>query len=336
MRTAPEDLVERDLVACLAEGWGLDLVDAEYLPVGFGSHHWLAIDAGGGRHFVTVDDLDRRRDLGATRESALARLRCGFNTALALRRHGSLDFVIAPVPTPEGDTVRRISNQHTIAVFPFVEGSSAQFGGDFMPGERADVVDLLVRLHCATPSAASVARPASVALIGRGDLESALRDLGRKWTGGPYSEPARALLAARAARVRRLLLTFDRLADHVVAMGAERVITHGEPHAANVVRAGRRLLLVDWDTAGLALPERDLWLVDAGSGDEVRRYAEASGRAVDEAAIRLYSVRWTLADLAVYLRWFRSAHRRTADTEKAWLGLASSLESDDLYRRVGG
>lgn len=336
MRTPPEGLVERELVACLSEGWGLDLADAQYLPVGFGSHHWLGTDAAGGRHFVTADDLDRRHDLGATRESVLAGLRCGLNTALALHRRGGLDFVIAPVPTQRGETLRRIGNRYTVAVFPFVEGSPGRFGGGFLPGERAAVVDLLVRLHRATPSAAPVARPASMALIGRGDLESGLCDLGRKWTGGPYSEPARALLAPRAERVRRLLRTFDRLAGQVAAAGAERVITHGEPHAANLVRAGRRLLLVDWDTAGLALPERDLWLVDAGSGDEVRRYAEASGRAVDEAAIRLYSVRWTLADLAVYLRWFRSAHRRTADTEKAWRDFALSLESDDLYRRVGG
>jgi spectinomycin phosphotransferase len=62
----------------------------------------------------------------------------------------------------------------------------------------------------------------------------------------------------------------------------------------------------------------------------VSRYAEASGRVVDEAAIRLYSARWRLDDLAIFLGWSRSAHRRTADTEKAWRDFASSLESDDL------
>jgi len=30
-------------------------VSLEYQAVGFGSHHWLATDAGGGRVFATVD-----------------------------------------------------------------------------------------------------------------------------------------------------------------------------------------------------------------------------------------------------------------------------------------
>ncbi len=37
------------------------------------------------------------------------------------------------------------------------------------------------------------------------------------------------------------------------------VITHGEPHAANVMGSPGGLVLVDWDTVLLAPPERDLW-----------------------------------------------------------------------------
>jgi spectinomycin phosphotransferase len=39
------------------------------------------------------------------------------------------------------------------------------------------------------------------------------------------------------------------------------VVTHGEPHPGNILRAAGGLYLIDWDTVGLALPERDLWMV---------------------------------------------------------------------------
>jgi spectinomycin phosphotransferase len=188
---------------------------------------------------------------------------------------------------------------------------------------------MLVRLHRATPSAAPVARPASLRLSARGDLEAALRDLDREWAGGPFSERARALLASRANAVRQLLETYDLLADRVAAARAEPVITHGEPHPGNVMGADGHLLLIDWDTVGLAPPERDLWMVDAGAGDELRRYAEASGRPIDEAAIRLYRLRWQLDDLSIYVKRLRSAHRRTADTEHAWRSLVISVGPTD-------
>jgi spectinomycin phosphotransferase len=171
---------------------------------------------------------------------------------------------------------------------------------------------------------------------GRAGLEQALRSLDRAWAGGPFAEPARALVAARAPDVYRLVETFDQLAEEVRAAGPTPVITHGEPHPANVVRAGGRLLLVDWDTVGLAPPERDLWMLDAAGGDEVARYVEASGRRIDGAALRLYRLRWLLDDIAIFLGVLRSPHRRTADTEHAWLGLTRSLEPEALGRTARG
>jgi spectinomycin phosphotransferase len=172
----------------------------------------------------------------------------------------------------------------------------------------------------------------------RSDLEAALRELGRPWTGGPFSEPARALLAGAAGQVRRRLDTLDRWASDVAAAG-ETVITHGEPHPGNVIRiaagpAGRpsghspvggEIMLVDWDTVGLARPERDLWLVASETGDELRRYTELTGRPVDTAALELYRLRWTLDDLSCFVRDLRAPHRRTADAEHARQGLELTI-----------
>jgi spectinomycin phosphotransferase len=178
---------------------------------------------------------------------------------------------------------------------------------------------MLVRLHQATLAAASTARTTGVRLAERSHLEGALRDLDRPWIGGPFAEPARTLLARNTEAIGRLLEALDRLADRVAAAGAETMITHGEPHSGNLVTVGGSLVRVDWDTVGLALPERDLWMLDGRY--QLARYAELSGRPVDEHAISLYRLRWQLDDLSTFVRWLRSEHQRTVDSGRH--GLAS-------------
>jgi hypothetical protein len=53
--TPPAGLSNGDLGEVLQQAWGIPVDSLEYLPVGFGSHHWVATDNLGFRHFVTVD-----------------------------------------------------------------------------------------------------------------------------------------------------------------------------------------------------------------------------------------------------------------------------------------
>jgi len=67
MRSRPDALQESEVIASLAEGWGLEVESARYAPVGFGSYHWDVTDAAPRRYFVTVDDLDHKSWLGHDR-----------------------------------------------------------------------------------------------------------------------------------------------------------------------------------------------------------------------------------------------------------------------------
>ena len=203
---------------------------------------------------------------GDTHESAFEGLRRAFDTAVALR-DGGLEFVVAPIPTSRGETVRRIGPRHRIALFPFVAGQAGRFG-HYDPAERAPVVKMLAELHRATPAVASVANTFVLDLPGRPRLEAALGEVSRTWVGGPFSEPARQALARHASDVVELLALADRLAADLAPRRDTWVITHGEPHAGNVMRAGESRLLVDWDTVALGPPERDLWMVVGDGADE--------------------------------------------------------------------
>jgi spectinomycin phosphotransferase len=267
VKDLPEEFDAGALAGTLAEGWGFDLVAADYAALGAGSYHWIVRDADGARAFATVDDLDQKAWLGDTRDAAFDGLRRAFDTAAVLGDAG-LAFVIAPMRTTDGESLRRIGPRYTIALFPFVDGRAGEFG-DADPAERAAVVALLAELHRATPAVAAVARSVGLELPGRGHIEAGLRDVDETWSGGPLAEPARRVLAERASDVAELLALADRLAANVAERRGDWVVTHGEPHPANVIRTGAGHVFVDWDTVALAPPERDLWMVvdDTEQGD---------------------------------------------------------------------
>jgi spectinomycin phosphotransferase len=187
-------------------------------------------------------------------------------------------------------------------------------------------VDLIAALHRATPAVRDVAPRHVLGAEGRDDLDAFLRDPGRPWGGGPFAAAAHGLLLTRVAGLARFTAAFDRLAGVTAAVrAADPVITHGEPHPANLLATSGRLLLIDWDTAGLGPPERDLSLILGENGEGAGRYQDAAGRAPDPAVLTLYRARWYLDDLASAVQLFRRPHRGTADTRLWWEGLAPRL-----------
>ena len=116
--------------------------------------------------------------------------------------------------------------------------------------------------------------------------------------------------------------------------GGTCVVTHGEPHSANVMRAGTGHLLVDWDTVALAPRERDLWMLVQDDPEDLADYTNATGQQIDHDAVDFFRLTWDLKDLAEYLNVVRSAHRESEDTVRAYEGLANSVPSRDQWSRL--
>ena len=92
-------------------------------------------------------------------------------------------------------------------------------------------------------------------------------------------------------------------------------MTHGEPHAGNVMRTGAGRVLVDWDTVALAPPERDLWMLVAGGAEAADLYVRATGTQLDDAALDFFRLARDLSDLAEYLNVLRSPHQEDDDSD---------------------
>ncbi|MGP4020883.1 phosphotransferase [Saccharopolyspora sp. 5N708] len=321
MQHLPDGLAEERLSDGLGE-FGISPTTATYAPVGFGDYHWKITGADGQRWFATVADLEHKEYCGADAAAALDGLRQAMNTAATLREHNGLRFVVAPLRTAGGEPVVALDDRYALSVFPFIAGESGDFGQQLTAEQLGRVLDLLAELHSSTPPATT---PTTVLdPPGRDGLESALGELRDEWSGGPFAEPARKLVADNAELIRTRLNDFDRLADAVRQRGGAQVVTHGEPHPGNLIRRSNGYLLIDWDTVGLAIPERDLSVL-TDDPSALTHYATKTGHTPDPAALQLYRLRWSLVDTAEFIALFRNPHSPTPDTETAWQGLTKTL-----------
>ncbi|MFE1936316.1 phosphotransferase family protein [Streptomyces sp. NPDC059474] len=322
MQNLPEEFDEKCLWDAL-RGFRMSPLSVSYAPVGFGDYHWKVIDEDGSPWFATVSDLEHKEYLGQGAAAALEGLRRAMETARTLRERDGLRFVVAPVPAEDGSSVVALNARYALAVFPHVPGRSGQFGQRLSEAERDQVLELLANLHGRTPPGTTP--PTTLEPAGLSGVHEALGELADTWSGGPFAEPARELLAEHAATLRARCVEFDELTDEVRGRRASPVVTHGEPHPGNLILGEDGYRLVDWDTVGLALPERDLSLISADPS-ELARYTELTGRTPDAAGLALYRLRWSLLDVAEFVEWFRGEHDRSEDTEAAWKGFTETLD----------
>jgi spectinomycin phosphotransferase len=319
MLSAPPDLPEELLVAALNRGWGLRVDSLVYRPVGFGSHHWTVVGGGGVRYFVSVDELETKRHApGETLDTGFDRLGAALRTARRLR-DGGFDFVVAPLPAHDGGVVLRVGDRFAVAVYPYIQGQSFAWGDFATTEHRRVVLEMIIGLHSAPADVTRSALVENFPLPHRDELEAALGPTDEPAEQGPYTAPAMELIAANAPTIRTLLRTYDALAYDAQNASRPRVLTHGEPHPGNtMLAADGRWLLIDWDTALLAPPERDLWRLDPGDGSALAAYADATGVTPNPSMLWLYRLGWDLADLAAYVNQFRSPHLRGTNEEASW------------------
>ncbi|MFD8405452.1 phosphotransferase [Streptomyces anulatus] len=334
MKDRPADIDETVLASALG-AWDIEPATLTHAPVGFGDHHWVAADGEGRRTFVTVADLAHKPHCGRDATEAWTGLSRAMDTAATLESALGEAALVAPLRTGDGETLLRLTDRYAVSVFPYVDAPTGHFGQVLDPRARRLVVERLAQLHSTQrPLMAPTHQPG---LPGRPVIEEALTDPRRfRAESGPYAQRCHDLLTANYAALRAVLDHFDsgtaRLASDA-STAATTVVTHGEPHAGNILDPGGRTLLVDWDTVALAPPERDLWLA-TDAPEDLTRYAELTGHHPDPDLLAYYALRWALDDMAAALDIFGARHPDTADTRQAWDGLVDAVTA--LTDRAAG
>jgi hypothetical protein len=239
--TPPTGLSDGDLVEVIERAWGVPVDSLEYRPVGFGSHHWVAQDNQGLRHFVTVDELGPESRSGDEVSVLGLHLRRALAAATDLRAFGC-SFVVAPITTEVGDPFVQFG-RHAVALYPFVEGQGLPLAESFGEGDRDQVLEVVAALH--SVPVASIRPPATdgfaVPWLERLD-RSMHREAG---SSGPHAAVASRLLIDKEPEIRGLISRYRTLVGQYLRDPGPVVITHGEIHPGNVMVTPEGWVIVD-------------------------------------------------------------------------------------------
>lgn len=315
------------LTRLLSRHWDIKASDLTYRPVGFGSHHWEVTTADGPRWFLTADELHYKRLRPEdSLDAAFARLVAALGAASDLHAAGA-SFAVAPVPAAGGAPVVRAGQDFAVAVYPFLSGESFFWGEFDGPGHRRAVLDMVVGVHAAPPAARRRALADDYEIPLLAELQIVLADgaAARLPERGPFTRPAAELIGGARTQISGMLARFGELAAQARRLPGRVVLTHGETHPGNTMRTADGWRLIDWDTAMIAQPERDLWDLDPGDGSILAGYAEATGVQPDPRLLELFRIRWDLSDFAVDVSRFLRPHPGNEDDEKTWQGLVSMV-----------
>jgi spectinomycin phosphotransferase/16S rRNA (guanine(1405)-N(7))-methyltransferase len=215
------------------------------------------------------------------------------------------------VPTTDGAVLAELAPRFAVSVYAHLDGESFawQPWNDMDPDLRAEALAVVGELHAVPRSAWGSAGTEDFAIPHCDTLDAALDGRLPDPAIGPFAGPAGTLITRHAPLLRHLLAHHGALADAARTRHETYVLTHGEPHPGNFMRADGRLVLIDWDTALTAPPERDLW--GFGVGDPARQ--------------ELYSLHWDLAETAVDLGVFSRSHRGDANERASWINLVDTV-----------
>ncbi|WP_051796920.1 phosphotransferase [Catenuloplanes japonicus] len=299
------------LADALRAGWGIEAVTLDYAPVGFGTHHYRARDVTGTEWFVNVD-------LGADADALDRALRA----AAALGESG-LEFVAAPLRRADGSCVTVTAEGDAVSVVGVIDGTPHEFGELPSGPVRLAVLGALGRIHAARGIDAPVD---TLAVPHRAELAEARGALDRPWDDGPYSGRTSEIVSLKGLVIDELFARYDALVPAVHATRDAWVVTHGEPHAGNVmIPAGGGVRLIDWDTAAIGPRERDLWML---APRDVAEQAAYGSYRPDEDTMALYRLRWALSEICVFVHELRGPHRDDENTRVAWRELSGYLTAD--------
>ena len=123
----PATIDDSDLLRSLSVAWALEADEIDYVPKGVGSYHWIA-KAEGSSYFITVDDLDTKPWIGRRRDVAFEGLATAYHAAWVVHHEAHFAFVVGPLRRTDGSTILRLSDQYSMAVFPFIEGHAGNLG----------------------------------------------------------------------------------------------------------------------------------------------------------------------------------------------------------------
>jgi spectinomycin phosphotransferase len=294
--SAEPGLDPRRLLEALRLNYGLSLEKATFVPDGTAPAY--RAEGTSGRFFVKLlPDTPYGR-------AASARICAEMPLLRALREEQILPRVPQPLWAPSGAPLATIGGAE-VAVYGWIDAVNLSSAwGAALP----ELAPLLGRLHGGTPQLMGRVGtlpmpPEDFGLPFMDELSDDLRALKRLT---PKARPAlhelRALLAPHDGQFEHLLALTHASQKVIRSQPHDLVVCHTDAHGGNVMRdAAGELWVIDWESARLAPPEHDLWMLHSRLPEVLPLYEAALGRGLqlDVEVLAFYFCRRVLEDLAV-------------------------------------
>lgn len=289
-------LPDSSILRALDDNWGVTGDTITYKRIGYGSFHWAVTETGGARWFVTADRYDSPFPVVA---------------AYALSRRladSGLEFVRAPVRNSDGKTTLSIDGLW-LSLWPWVAGRTSDGHNHRDAEDLVATLTMVRRLHDHRDIEVDPSLIEDWRLGGRDGFWASV-DAGG---AGPYAAEVCRRVHINRQRITEMLARYDELVAVITGSGTEFVITHGEPHAGNVIHTDIGPKLIDWDTVRWAPKERDLWSLAHHDG-----WRTAYGRDdISTDALQVYRLQWDLSEIIDFVGTLLAAPTVDPDTEVA-------------------
>jgi aminoglycoside phosphotransferase (APT) family kinase protein len=336
MKTAARDIDRHRLLQAINAEYGFGLSTLEFIPKGEEAYAYIAQGHDGARFFVRSQPSARARSL----EVAYA-------VTDALQRQLGPQ-IVSPYATTTGTFTVRYG-KYTIAVFPFLEGStlyearvtddSHWYSTTSTESDEQGVTDadlraqaaLLAALHESDTTQVDSALPReSFSNPFEGSILRLIAEAGAPSAGAsPHQHEAKKLFRAERTDILATLAKMSQMQSEAQQLAGEWVITHGDPNEDNFLKGkDSTLYLTDWGEVALGPPERDLSAFTGARFERfLRHYANARGAALTlhPARFAFYFYRWTMQEIADYGTRILFQQGETVEEEHAWAELQPYL-----------
>lgn len=326
---AAEPLIAHaSLLRAVREHYGLPLQTLAFLPDGTAPAY--RAEGPPGRWFLKVLP---NTPYGS---EVLSRVRAEVPLLRTLRETGVLPRVPRLVPTRAGADIAWVG-EHAVALYEWIDAVNL---GDSWTGALPELAPLLGRLHVGTAEVGARVSglpvpPEDFGLPFEAGLLDDLRSLEGVGSGErPGLRALRNLLRPHREELGHLLRQARTFQRAVRTRPQPFVVCHTDAHGGNVMRdAAGQLWLIDWETARLAPPEHDLWMLHARLPEVLPAYQEARGQrvALDADVLGFYFTRRVLEDLAVDVGMILRGNTRPEEDE-ANLAVLERYVLPDLAR----
>jgi spectinomycin phosphotransferase len=292
MKVEPSAISRTALAAHLRSTYGLPITAITFTPRGEDACAYHAMAFGGEQYFVRVErgtQDDRLEDVSVV--LATLRANCG------------IAAVVAPLRTTEGRFTSQIA-QHTLAVFPFIEGTTA-FDTRVSDTQWRQIGEIIAALHTSSDRCDMSKLPQETfANSFAAPIAQALQRATSSFSPTSIEQTqVVALLREQRADLEATLRRFHRLGALARLLAPPPVPTHGDPNLANVlIDTTGALHLIDWGELALAPRERDLtFFTGERFAAFLEAYLERAGCArLHQELVTFYLYRWVLQEIACY------------------------------------